>query len=388
MKRKHETRIIKAGTDAAAKAGGLLLNELAYVVNKTPICIKLFDETGRLRFINQHGAEEHFLRTAEEIRDWDYLSSVDSEFIEEVKAAMLAAFKGEAREVEFKHAPGTSANEWCQGYILPLKNNSGKTIGVLFSSLDATGRKKAVEKIEKLEKAKNEFISIAAHQLQTPIAALRGYSSLLLDNKEKFVPEHQESIAAIAQAASNMSDLVNFLLKIVRAEGDAVKFNLAPVDLLEITQEVVRLLRPEINAKSQRVEISKHPDIFPKVITNHEAVKQVVQNLLSNAVRYSPPKSVIHVLLSLVNDEAQYSVKDQGIGIPKNEQSKIFEKFYRASNAKAEVPYGTGLGLSLTKSFVEACGGKIWFESEENGGTVFYITLPIVEKRKAGIETK
>jgi signal transduction histidine kinase len=110
---------------------------------------------------------------------------------------------------------------------------------------------------------------------------------------------------------------------------------------------------------------------------------QVIQNLLTNAIRYSQRKAQIIVSLSLRDDMVLCSVQDTGIGIPKDEQSRIFEKFFRASNAFHMVPEGTGLGLSLIKSIVDDWGGKVWFETEENKGTSFYFTIP-----KAGVKAR
>lgn len=376
MKKSAKKSVRKAKGRSVVK-NQLLLGELAFIINRAPICIKVFDKSGRMRYINETGAEEHFLKSPEEIERWDYLSSVAPEFVAPVSKSMKAALKGEASVIEFRHEAGTSTNEWCSGHLIPLKDNQGQNIGVLFSSIDATERRNLAEKITKLEEAKEEFVSVAAHQLRSPITVLNGYSALLLGDQSEFSQDHREIITAISQTSKNMNDLVDFILKIVRSEKGSSNLTLAPLDLVEITREVVGLLQHELDEKSQRVDIKNLPTSFPTVLTNREAAFQVIQNLISNASRYSPSKSAIAISLSLQNGQAQWSIQDRGIGIPHDEQPKIFEKFYRANNAKHTVPYGTGLGLSLAKSLVEAWGGKIRFDSEENKGTLFSITLPL-----------
>lgn len=378
MEKDHRLNFINSDIGGTPKESAVVLDELAYIINKTPTCIKVFDRMGRMVFINQTGADEHFLKTPEQAAHWDYLSSVDPLYIELVKQNMTAVFGGEVREVEFKHVPGTSTHEWCHGYLLPLKNAQNEIIGVLFSSIDASEQKMLAEKITRLEGAKQEFISVAAHQLRTPIATLRGYSELLLGESEKLTKEQSEFVKSIFDIACNMNDLVNFLLRIIRVEIGDTKMTPVPLDLSILTDEVVQMAQSDL-VKGQVIKITQSPNPFPKVTVDRDSAMQVIQNLILNASRYSPAGSVINISLVVKDGKVQYSVEDKGIGISENEKGRIFEKFYRAENAKAVISDGTGLGLSFAKSLVEAWGGNIWFESEENKGTTFYVTIPLGE---------
>lgn len=173
-----------------------------------------------------------------------------------------------------------------------------------------------------------------------------------------------------------MIHLVNLLLQIARVEAGKSKVKPVPLDLRDTTQEVVDLLKISLEAKSQKVAIQVDPDPFPLVSMDREVIYHVIQNLLSNANRYSPRKSVIEIAIMKKGNGVEYSIRDHGIGIPKRQQRRIFEKFFRADNALKLTPEGSGLGLFLVKSFVEGWGGKIFFESAEGKGTTFFFTIP------------
>jgi PAS domain S-box-containing protein len=259
---------------------------------------------------------------------------------------------------------------------------------------DVTERKKAEQliidssaKISELQRTKNEFVSIAAHQLKAPITTILGFTSIFEEGmKNRFTKEQKESIKIIEKSTQNMNDLVNFLLKITRAETGKMKMELTPINLKEIMDSVIEIIGSELDNKNQTVVINQNPNPFPYVFLDREIIKQVVQNLISNSSRYSPKDSKIEISMRLTDSIVEVSIKDSGIGIPREVQSKIFERFFRADNAKAIIPEGTGLGLSLVKSFVEAWGGKLWFESEENKGTTFYFTMPIMGSKEANKE--
>jgi two-component system sensor histidine kinase VicK len=180
----------------------------------------------------------------------------------------------------------------------------------------------------------------------------------------------------IHKSVDRMISLINFLLQIARIETGRVKIEPRPLDLVATTQEVVASLSAALAEKPHTVTVGSIPEVLPKIPMDKDVLWQVIQNLLTNAIRYSEAGSTITVSLSQVDGFIQCSVKDQGIGIPKDQQARVFEKFYRAPNAFKLVPEGTGLGLSLVKSLVTDWGGQVWFETEEGKGTTFYFTIP------------
>ncbi|HBM45452.1 MAG: PAS domain S-box domain-containing protein [Parcubacteria group bacterium GW2011_GWF2_38_76] len=272
----------------------------------------------------------------------------------------------------------------------PIFDDGGNVYAVGGISVDITERKKAEEelteaniKILGLQRTKNEFVSLAAHQLRSPITTILGNASILVEQIKKgeggFTEEQRGTIEDMVKGTKDMNYLVEFLLKITRAETGKTTLTLVPVDLRDVVETEIEVLGSELDPKNQTVEIVQDPTPFPFVFLDKEMIKQVILNLLSNASRYSPNDSVIKVSMIMKDEYVEISVKDDGIGIPKEAQDKIFSRFYRADNAMAMVS-GTGLGLALTKALVEVWGGKIWFESEENKGTTFYFTMPIVGK--------
>lgn len=267
------------------------------------------------------------------------------------------------------------------------KSISGKKFPVMFSSTPLIGDKgimgavlifKDITDEKSLDESKSSFISIASHQLRTPLTSMRWFSEMLIAGDAGPLNEEQKHFAErIYQATDRMIDLVNLLLQIARIEAGRVKVEPIALDLKKSTEEIINSLKADVIKKSQKITIKTNIDPFPEILLDKEIIWQVIQNLISNAMRYSPEGKEILILIEKDKNFVKYSIKDQGIGIPADQKDKIFQKFFRAENALKFVPEGSGLGLSLVKSLVESWGGKIWFESEENKGTIFYFTIPI-----------
>jgi len=228
-----------------------------------------------------------------------------------------------------------------------------------------------------LEETRISFISVASHQLRTPLTSMRWFAEMLLAGDAGALAEDQKHfIERIYEGTDRMINLVNLLLQIARVEARRVKIEPAPTDLKQTTKGVALSLKANLDAKEQLVEITSDPEAFPQILLDPDIIWQIIQNLLSNASRYSPQKATISVHIAQREHDIEYSVSDKGIGIPEGDREKIFEKFYRAENALRYVPEGSGLGLSLVKSLVEGWGGKIWFKSKEGEGTTFFFTIP------------
>ena len=229
-----------------------------------------------------------------------------------------------------------------------------------------------------LEEARIGFISTASHQLRTPLTSMRWFSEMLLGGDAGALSEEQKHfVERIYQGTDRMIALVNLLLQLARVEAGRVKVEPVPVDLKATTEGVILTTKVNFDNKQQVIDIKTDPVPLPVVPMDQDMLWQVIQNLLSNANRYAPVASTIFVSIIQKDEEIEYSVKDTGIGIPKDQQGRLFEKFFRADNAISAVPEGSGLGLSLVKILVEGWGGKIWFETEENKGTEFHFTIPL-----------
>lgn len=233
-----------------------------------------------------------------------------------------------------------------------------------------------VEQIARLNKMKSEFVSIASHQLRTPLSAIRWETEILLSKFAAGLDEKQkEAIKNISQSGHQMARLVNDLLDVARIDQGRLVLKKEKIDLAAITQEVIRDILPLAQAGKVLVIFDKKNSAW--VTGDAEKLKLAIENLLSNAIKYALGKGVVEISFSKKDGFYVFSIKDNGAGIPDGQQKKIFEKFFRSDNILKNNTTGTGLGLYITKNIVEQSGGKIWFQSEEKKGSVFNFSVPI-----------
>jgi PAS domain S-box-containing protein len=233
-----------------------------------------------------------------------------------------------------------------------------------------------------IEQAKNEFVSIASHQLRTPLNAIKWNLELLEDpTYGKLEPAQADLLKTVEHANKNMIDLVSALLNVSRIDLGVFSIDPQPTNMDEVCRDVLDEFALQIKQKKQRVEYTGTKDV-PIVQTDPKLLRIVVQNLVSNAIKYTPDNGKITITLNQENQPfMRLTVSDSGIGIPKAQQAKIYSKLFRADNAQKMGVNGTGLGLYICRSIVEKMNGKIWFESEEGKGTTFYVRLAIAGVR-------
>lgn len=228
-----------------------------------------------------------------------------------------------------------------------------------------------------IDRMKSDFISLASHQLRTPLSAIKTYSHMLIDGfMGPLTPAQKKSLRTIVGASNRMNELISTLLNVSRIESGNVVISPKNVNLNHLTEEVFREL--SLTATTKDITLSSKLPKEPVIIkADNLLTKEIIVNLVSNAVKYTPEHGQVTLTLKRQSAYALVAVKDNGMGIPKTAQSKIFTKFYRAHNVVRKETSGTGLGLYLVKGLVEALGGTIWFDSAEDVGTTFYVKLPI-----------
>ncbi|MBC7565324.1 GAF domain-containing protein [Candidatus Saccharibacteria bacterium] len=231
--------------------------------------------------------------------------------------------------------------------------------------------------LQKLDEAKDEFISMASHQLRTPLTSIKGYVSMLMDGDVGTVTKDQKHFLNEAfMSSERMVRLIGDFLNVSRLQTGKFVIDKHPVDLAELVAKEVSALETNASAHGL-VFVYKKPKNIPELQLDEGKIQQVVMNFCDNAMYYSKAKSKIKVGLELVGKHVEFTVKDTGIGVPHAEQAELFGKFFRATNARKQRPDGTGVGLFLAKKVIDAHGGSVLFESEEGKGSTFGFRLPI-----------
>jgi signal transduction histidine kinase len=231
---------------------------------------------------------------------------------------------------------------------------------------------------KKIDQMKTDFITIASHQLRTPLTGVKWISELLLKGKVgRLNTEQREMVGHLIESNERMVVLVNDLLNVSRIEaGKMDVLESKQEDMIAFIHSIIEELTPVAAKKNVTIIFSSHP---PQLEISFDAgkLRQAMVNVVSNAIKYSPEKSKVELGVKNTATAIVFSCQDQGIGIPPTEQGRLFEKFFRASNALKYQAEGSGLGLYITNSLVGLHGGKLWFESKEGQGTTFYISLPL-----------
>lgn len=241
--------------------------------------------------------------------------------------------------------------------------------------------KKPIKKIKKARVGNltSDFANLTSHQLRTPLSGIKWLLELLqkTDNGS-FSKKQKDLIDKVYGANERMIALVNDLLEVSRIEQGETKLYLQPTDLTEIIRSLIRDKASEIKKKRLQVAFTIETEPFPVVLTEPNKIKQAINNLLNNAVTYTEEGGKIAIDLKVNDGMLLCIISDTGVGIPEEQQDRIFDKFFRGSNVLQFETIGTGLGLYIAKSFIEGSGGKIWFKSKLGKGTTFYFTLPIL----------
>ncbi len=236
--------------------------------------------------------------------------------------------------------------------------------------------KKANSRLKELDATKDEFISMASHQLRTPLTSIKGYLSMVLEGDVGPVTKNERKMIQTAfDSAERMVFLIADLLNVSRLQSGKFVIENKPTDLAKMIESQVEQLQE--TAKNHRLTLSfAKPENFPTLSVDETKIQQVVMNFMDNAVFYTPSGGSIEVRLEATDKEVIYTVNDTGLGVPKAEQAHLFTKFYRANNARKARPDGTGLGLFMAKKVIVAQGGAVIFKSTEGKGSTFGFSFP------------
>ena len=238
---------------------------------------------------------------------------------------------------------------------------------------------------KEIEMAKTEFVSLASHQLRTPLSAVKWSAEMLLDGEAGDISKLQKKyIKQIYHGNEMMVELVNALLNVSRIELGTFVIEPEPTDLYSLGKNVIQDVRPRVTEKKQKIVFKCSKTL--KIKADENLIRIIIQNLLTNAVKYTKETGTIKLTIEKTASKFQISVADNGYGIPADQKDKIFTKLFRADNIKAK-DEGTGLGLYIVRKIITEAGGKISFKSQENKGTTFFVSFPLSGmKKKKGMK--
>lgn len=335
---------------------------LAIITNFTDGLL-VFDKKSRLSLINPQAEIFLGVKSRDVIEKSIQELSAISVFKPLISIFKEKAKKGAKKELSFRE------NLVLEGLTVPVVIKKEK-IGTLIVLHNIT-REKAIEKM------KSDFVSLTAHQLRTPLTAIKWTLKLLIKGDfGETTKEQKEYIEKTLQSNEKMISLIGDLLNTTRIEEGRYISKMAFGNMEKIVLSAVSLCKNEIEKKKLKIDL-KIPKKLPKVKMDAEKIKLAIINLIDNSIKYTYPGGKLEIGLSCGIKEVEFKIKDNGMGIPKNQHERVFSKFFRGDNIIQVETNGTGLGLFIAKNIIEAHKGKIWFESEKDKGTTFYFKLPV-----------
>lgn len=276
------------------------------------------------------------------------------------------------QHTDLRLVDATGTSKFVNITCTPMGNDSNETAYVV-AIHDVT-------KEQELEQMKVDFVSMAAHELRTPLTAITGYLATLQEEMNYFNEDHKLFVNRGLESAQMLMDLVDDLLAISRIERGVLKLDLNSTDWEKLMGETVKDSSALAERKSMTVTITKPTTPLPKIDVDNSRIKEVLHNLISNSIKYSPAKTTITLSAEIDGDNLVTHVSDQGMGIPKSALPRLFSKFYRVGQTSGlNAHSGTGLGLYITKAILDMHHGEIWVTSEENKGSTFSFSLPLTQ---------
>jgi signal transduction histidine kinase len=249
----------------------------------------------------------------------------------------------------------------------PLYDKEDRLINIIANVHDITRFREA-------EEIKSTFISVTSHELKTPVSIIKGYAGTLRREDAQWDEETvRESLAIIEEESDRLDRLISDLLDASRAQAGSLKLEMGDAHIPKLAQRIVKGFRLQTDIHQFELDF---PSDFPPIVADQERLRQVLSNLVRNAIKYSPEGGKIRLGGYANRDKVTVYVADEGIGIPLDEQPQLFQRFYRLDSSLRRRTQGMGLGLYLCRAIVEAHGGRIWVESAPSQGSTFYFTLP------------
>lgn len=338
-------------------------NKLEVVLENVPAGVLAVDDSGKILIANS--ASYHIMGVE---RPWWWLGSTLADSFPERAVVKLATRALESGEEFFDRTVALGSGRHIEVSCVPIKDLAGGHDGMVLVLHDITD-------VRRLEQARSDFVSMVSHELRTPLTSIKAYVDTLLRDDVQFDEEARKRfVQVIARETERMIRLINDLLNLSRMEAGRLELKVTFVDLPDLVRRAVG----RAGSYTEKHEVTLDlPEEIPPVLAEPEKLEQVVLNLIANAVKYSPPASEVRVSVRKLNDRAEVTVADSGIGIPEDQLPYVFDKYHQVDRTGSLAARGSGLGLYVSKTIVEAHGGRIWAESKEAAGTTVHFTVPL-----------
>ncbi|MDD5111524.1 MAG: PAS domain-containing sensor histidine kinase [Candidatus Altiarchaeota archaeon] len=364
------------------------------ILDNAGVAINILDKDGRIISLNK-GSEELFGYLGDEMKGEFhavFYRKKDGELLSKTMQEALAKGKFDG-EVELVKKNKTEF--WAHLTLTALDDDRGKPIAFIEIVHDLTQLKKAervikqqLEKLKKLDEMKEEYFYSTSHEFKTPLTTIVGLTKMLLDGKLGKLDEKQlEALNLVYCDSKRLRGAVQKVLDIAKIDSDKMVYHMEQLDISPIVDSVLDTVKVLVAGKELMVS-KKIENGLPQVLADRERLMMVVENLVSNSIKFTPKGGSIEVRASKDGDNVLVEVHDTGVGIPKGDEEKIFEKYYQVKNGRGDNAGGSGLGLVICKNIVEAFGGRVWVESKLNEGSKFKFTLPTKSQNKARAENR
>ncbi len=332
-------------------------------------------QDGKFCFVNPQFQKDTGYKESELI-GMEPLSLVKDEDRETVREKTAMMLKGKrSSPYEFRVVDKDGSVRWILETVAPIKY--GGRPATVANCIDITERKDMEKKMveyEELDRLKGSILSTVSHELRTPLSIIKGYSTLLIDYSQRLNPdEKRDYLRSIDMATDRLTELVDHILDMSRLEAGLLRLEKKTTSISNLVRKAIA--EASLRASQHEIEarVSRR---LPRVQADARRIRQVLDNLIDNAIKYSAGGTTVTVEARQVESNVQISVADRGIGIPDEELGKVFDRMYRIEQRLTPDKGGIGLGLAICRGLVESHGGRIWVESEVGQGSTFYFTLP------------
>ncbi len=339
---------------------------LSTIIETEPECVHLLAADGSILMMNRAGLDMMQVESFDQVKGTSIYPLIAPESLEAFTSMVKGVFDGRPGHLVFR-CGGTGRSLWLETHAVPLRNGDGEITSLLGITHNITERKE-------MERMKDEIISAVSHEMRTPLTAIVGYIQFIVDNKLDEA-QTREYLGTVHRETERLQGLINNFLDFQRLKSRRGFYDFKPLAARPLLEETGTLFA---NASDKHRIVLDAGTELPMIMGDGEGLHRVLSNLISNAIKYSPEGGTI--ALGANHDETCITiwVKDEGMGIPPEELTRIFERFYRVDNSARRSVGGTGLGLALVKEIVRAHGGRVWAESVEGKGSTFYVSLPAV----------